>query len=89
MIHNLKIRECFADPVLSGEKSFEVRYNGDRGFQKGDIVNFRVIDESGHRVAHEVNSVSFTITYVLSGFGLEHDHVAFGIKKLDCQIGGW
>lgn len=81
MTHDLKIRACFAEPVLSGEKSFEVRYNGNRGFQKGDTVNFRVVDDLGKTISHPLNREVFEITYVLSGWGLEQDHVAFSIRK--------
>ena len=38
MQHNLKILRCYFEPVLSGDKTFEIRDNSDRGFQKGDVV---------------------------------------------------
>ena len=43
MIHELKIHKQWADAKLAGEKPFEIRRN-DRGFQKGDIVRYKVID---------------------------------------------
>ena len=43
MTHELKIQKQWADAKLAGEKPFEVRIN-DRGFQKGDIVRYRVVD---------------------------------------------
>ena len=36
MVHNIKIRESFAEAVMRGDKTFEVRKN-DRGYQKGDL----------------------------------------------------
>lgn len=45
MIHELKIFKSFADAIISGDKTFEVRHN-DRGFQKGDKVRFKVEDHS-------------------------------------------
>ena len=87
MIHLLKIRQCFADPVLSGKKSFEVRYNADRGFQKGDKVRFSVVDEKGETRNHPLNREVFIITYVLSGYGLQPDYVAFGIRKVGDENG--
>ena len=39
MIHKLKLKEPYIEPVLSGEKTFEVREN-DRGFNKGDYIKF-------------------------------------------------
>lgn len=43
MTHELKIQKQWADAKLAGEKPFEIRRN-DRGFQKGDIVRYKVID---------------------------------------------
>ena len=40
MIHTIKLREDYIQPVLSGEKNFEVRLN-DRGYQKGSYKNYR------------------------------------------------
>lgn len=49
MIHELKIQKQWADAKLAGEKPFEIRIN-DRGFQKGDIVHYTVIDpKTGER----------------------------------------
>lgn len=81
MTHYLKIRTCFADAILSGDKTFELRYNGDRGFQRGDLIGFTPVDEHGHFVAHAIKDKIYMITYVLSGFGLEKDYVVFGIKE--------
>ena len=43
MTHELKIQKQWADAKLAGEKPFEIRRN-DRGFQKGDIVRYKVVD---------------------------------------------
>lgn len=84
MIHKLKIWTSFADRVLDGTKTFEVRRN-DRGFQKGDTIVFEVMDNDGMRLnsSHELNGKEYTITCVLSGFGLEDGYVAFGIKGVE------
>lgn len=82
MTHNLKIRTCFADAIFFGDKTFEVRYNGDRGFQKGDIINFIPIDDAGRITAHDIEEKTYRVTYVLSGFGLQQDYVVFGIKEV-------
>lgn len=83
MIHQLKLRNDFIVPVLTGDKCFEIRYN-DRGYQKGDIVQFTAVDSNGN--ALETNNLIedklFLITYVLSGWGLEKDYVVFGIKEI-------
>ena len=81
MIHRIKLRDEFADAVYNGEKSFEIR-NNDRGYQKGDTVIFRVIDNLGLTIDnHPLNGVEYEITYVLSGWGLSDNIVAFAIKR--------
>lgn len=79
-IHNLKIRQEFADSVLNGEKPFELRHN-DRGYQKGDRISFRVVDSVGLSVYHDLNDKEYEITYVLNGYGLSDGYVALGIKE--------
>lgn len=79
--HELKLNENYADAVLSGEKSFEIRRN-DRAFQRGDKVVFRVVDSLELPVAHSLNKKVFKITYVLSGYkGLQDGWCVFGIRK--------
>lgn len=85
MIHDLKIQLCFADAILRGYKNFEVRYNADRGFQKGDLINFFVLEKDTIVYEHPLNKIPFVVTYVLSGFGLKEDHVAFGIKRWEAE----
>ena len=80
-IHNLKILNCFADDILSGLKNFEIRKN-DRGFQKGDIIHFTAIDETGFQNPHLINSKVYKIIYVLNGWGLKNGYVVFGIIEL-------
>lgn len=78
-LHNIKISEEYADSVLCGDKKFEVRRN-DRGYQKGDIVHFQVVDNKAKLpIEHRLNKFTFKITYVFSGFGLQEGMVVFGI----------
>lgn len=81
--HELKIEKCFADAIDRGEKTFEVRYNADRGFQRGDLISFTVMDKEMICLDHPVARGYYEITYVLSGFGLKENHVAFGIRRCD------
>lgn len=81
MVHHLKIKATFADAVLSGAKTFEIRKN-DRGFQKGDDIVFSVVDDYGRSVAHELNKHMYHITYVLSGWGLKRDYCVLAIRKI-------
>lgn len=77
-LHDLKLSWAFWNEVMSGEKCFELREN-DRGFQKGDQVLFREVDKKGTLTGR--TSGNFEITYVLHGWGMKENYVAFGIKK--------
>lgn len=83
MLHNIKIRESFAEAVMRGDKTFEVRKN-DRGYQKGDYVNFIVLYDSDgcEYVDHPLSKKHYEITYVLSGWGIEDGYCVFGIKQV-------
>lgn len=84
MIHELKIKSEFAKSILTGDKTFEIREN-DRGFQKGDRINFKVIlDDWALRNGDTVKEFEhklFVITYVLNGWGLKNGFVVFGIRE--------
>lgn len=81
-VHKVKIYESYADAVLSGEKTFEIRYN-DRSYQKGDRLKFEVLgDGSLLRVSHGLNEKEYEITYVHSGFGMERECVALAIRAV-------
>lgn len=81
--HDLKIEPAFFAAVLSGDKTFEIRNNSDRGFQKGDTITL-----------HELSKISSTmktgrtfdavITYVLS-YQQQPGWVVFAFKQ---QEGG-
>lgn len=78
--HNIKILEPFADAILSGDKTFEVREN-DRGYQKGDRVKFTAVTELQVPFSHPIEALTYEITYVLSGWGIKDGWVVFGIKE--------
>lgn len=80
--HKIKLDIGFADAVLSGDKCFEVRIN-DRGYQKGDLVRFKVVDGGCSVAWHDLNDVVFEITYVLAGWGISPNYVAFGIRRVE------
>ena len=84
MNHKIKILESFANAVLHGDKTFEVRKN-DRGYQKGDTVEFIVLYDSDHleMTSHPLNKRKYEITYVLNGWGIEDGYVAFGIRLIE------
>ena len=86
MIHELRILSSFVRPILHGDKTFEIREN-DRGFQKGDRVQFKVNSDDWTRknssVVNELEHKVFEITYVINGWGLKNGFVVFGIADTD------
>ena len=81
--HHIKIRESFANAVHMGIKTFEIRKN-DRGYQKGDHVKFTVLYDSDglEMISHPLHDMTFEITYVLAGWGLQDGYVVFGINPV-------
>ncbi|MCR5160220.1 MAG: DUF3850 domain-containing protein [Lachnospiraceae bacterium] len=80
-LHIIKLSDEFADAILFGDKTFEVREN-DRGYQKGDLVQFDVIDKYQISTGHPLTEETYRITYVLNGWGIEPKFVVFGIKNV-------
>lgn len=81
MTYKLKLQKEYADAVLSGDKSFEIRFD-DRGYQKGDHIQFNVIDGI-YEVNHKLNDKVFVITYILHGWGLQENWCALAIKEAE------
>lgn len=85
MLHELKIEKQFADAVLDGRKTFEVRRN-DRGFNAGDLVRFEVVEQGAAFTlpcrSHPLNGEMYRIGYVISGWGLNEGYVAFSIAPV-------
>lgn len=82
-VHEVKIYESYADAVLSGEKTFEIR-NNDRGYQKGDVLKFIVIkDGFGLCLSHYLNNKEYEITYIHSGLGMKEGYVALAIVPVE------
>lgn len=72
---------AFMEAILSGDMPFIICDNS-QGFQKGDFIEFKTINEF-HRavVADPIINKKYIITYVLSGHGLENGKVALGFKE--------
>ena len=87
MVHEIKLQEQFCEAVWLGYKPFEIRHN-DRGYQKGDEVIFIPVNAEGESVPHIVARRVYEITYVISGWGLKENFVAFGIKDTGRQLVG-
>lgn len=87
--HILKLNERFALEILRGHKRFEVRFN-DRCFQRGDEVQFRIVDDNGKpykenlpfSMIEELEDKIFRITFVVTGYGLENGYCAFGFEEV-------
>lgn len=79
MLHLLKIQRCYADAIIDGRKNFEVRLNN-RGYNAGDRVWFNEVTDSVP--GHPITDMTFEITYVHSGLGMEPNYVVFGIKEV-------
>lgn len=83
--HKLKIAHQYWEPLITGEKSFEVRRD-DRGFQRGDILEIQKMDEQfPHSSDSFAKPASFEITYILTGgqYGVEAGYVVMGVKLLE------
>ena len=86
MTHELEIKLPFANAIVSGNMTFIVHPN-DHGFQKDDIIKFKVRDEYGVFVSgHFLEKETYQITYVLSGYGIKDGYVAFSIKQVRGDI---
>ena len=88
MTHEIKIRKEYAQAVYLGEKTFEVRIN-DRGYQKGDLIKFKVTEGDFRDLNNPLNDMTFEITYVLGSFvGLAPNYVAFAIRDVTEEMKG-
>ena len=83
--HRLKVFAKYADAIMSGAKTFEIRKN-DRGYEVGDKIVFNVVTNEGYAVGasarHPLNGATYRIDYILDGFeGLAQKYVAMAISK--------
>lgn len=83
--HVLKVDFKYANAILNGKKSFEVRKN-DRHFMVGDEIVFKVLIDKGSyagaEAVHPLNGIVYRIDYVLNNFeGLAQKYVAFSISR--------
>lgn len=85
--HRLKVFIKYADAIMNGTKTFEVRKN-DRGYEVGDKIVFDVVTNEGYAVGaaarHPLNDKAYRIDYILDDFeGLAQKYVALAISKED------
>lgn len=75
--HELKIWPEFFEPIVTGEKTFELRKD-DRGFKAGDVLWLREWQQSGY-TGRELKK---RVTYLLGGIGLERDYVCMALADV-------
>lgn len=85
--HTLKVFIKYADAIVNGTKTFEIRKN-DRNFKVGDRIAFKVVTNEGVSVEatarHPLNEATYRIDYILDDFeGLAQKYVALAISKED------
>lgn len=83
--HRLKVLIKYADAIINGTKTFEVRKN-DRGYEVGDKIVFDVVTNEGYSIGeaarHPLNGATYRIDYILDDFeGLAQKYVALAIRK--------
>lgn len=91
-IHHIKIERKYADRVIDGSKTFEVRKN-DRDYQAGDSVFMNVIEEEHDPklprricINSEKQSIQAKIAYV-SPFGCNQNFVVFSLIDVEYRRG--
>lgn len=85
--HRLKVFIKYADAIMNGTKTFEIRKN-DRNFKVGDKIVFDVVSNEGISIGaaarHPLNGQTYRIGYILDDFeGLAQKYVALAISKED------
>lgn len=85
MLHRLKIHSAYFAAVVDGTKTFEIRNNNDRDFQKGDVVVLNEYDPDLWDSDREAygrylgRHVTTDITHV-TNYEQKPGFVVFGIK---------
>lgn len=78
-VHELKIKKNYCNDILVNNKSFEIRKN-DRGFQPGDVLHLKVIDEATEE--YTGFEIFVKVMYIHYRLGLEEDYVCMAIKRV-------
>ena len=73
--HEVKILPEFFRSIIEGDKTFEIRYDGDRGYQKGDLVNMREHDRGTYSGRRAVVRIKY-----VSSYGQKDNWVVFGFN---------
>lgn len=84
MKHELKILPAYFEAVLNGDKTFEIRDNRDRGFQKGDTVVLLETAMGPRGPTFSGRELERQVTYV-TNYGQKDGFVVFGMSSCDPQ----
>lgn len=79
MLHEIKIEKPFADAILDGRKTFEVRFN-DRGYQPGDEIIFAVMNGGLKHLCHKLDGRSES-QCMARGWRLKH-HTLMALNNI-------
>jgi hypothetical protein len=84
-IHELKSWPVYFQPLYSGAKRFELRYD-DRGFHVDDILQIREWDCATHKYTGRV--VWMRVTSILAGgqLGLQPGNVIMSVARLSAPL---
>ena len=66
-LHDIKLNIKYAQAVLDGNKTFELRIN-DKGYQVGDLLSFHVVSDRGFDKFNLLDNKLYEITYVLNKY---------------------
>ena len=81
MVHKLKILPEYFEPIVRGEKTFELRKD-DRGYNVGDILDLMEWNLNGHFFTGRMKSKR--ITYILRNapqYGLMDGYCILGLEQ--------
>jgi hypothetical protein len=78
-VHELKIKQNYFNDIRVNDKSFEIRKN-DRGFEVGDILLLKVIDEVTEE--YTGHDMFIKVMYIHKGLGLADGYVCMSIKRV-------
>ena len=81
--HNLKTWPPFWEDISSGRKTFEVRRNGSRNFQIGDILILREWDPKIEKYTGKKCNVKVNYLVLGGQFGIAKNYCVMGISKLN------
>lgn len=80
MHHDLKTYPAYYKAVRAGDKRFEIRWNDDRAFQKGDTVTLKEYDPK--KINYTGREIDAMITYVTS-YEQQRGYVVFGFVPIE------